>query len=74
MNACNPLPDNCTPAPGVSRTSLRDAVAVLVSSADILSAHYDRLPKDRRIAQLAALSSAAAEVELHVDLLLVRTP
>ena len=54
----------------VQRTALRDAVAVLVSSAGLLARHIDRLPRDKRDAQLAALNLAAAEVQSGVELLL----
>lgn len=54
----------------VQRTALRDAVAVLVSSAGLLARHLDRLPREKRDSQFAALTSAAAEVQAGVDLLL----
>jgi hypothetical protein len=53
-----------------NRMALRDAVAVLVSSAGILARHIDRLPRGRREAQFSALLTAAAEVEKGVELLL----
>jgi hypothetical protein len=56
-----------TPA---QRAALRDSVAVLVSSAGLLAHHIDRLPREKRDAQLVALGIAAAEVQSGVELLL----
>jgi hypothetical protein len=53
-----------------NRLALRDAVAVLVSSAGILARHVDRLPPASRESQFAALLKAAADVETGVELLL----
>lgn len=52
------------------RIALRDAVAVLVSSAGLLARHSERLPRERREAQFCALLAAAEDVEKGVDLLL----
>lgn len=54
----------------VQRMALRDSMAVLVSSAGLLARHIDRLPREKRDAQLAALNDAAAEVQRGVELLL----
>ena len=56
--------------PDARRTALRDALAVLVSSAGLLARHIDRLPREKRDAQFAALNTAAAEVQTGVELLL----
>lgn len=56
------------------RTALCEAVAVLVSSAGLLARHIDRLPREKRDAQLAALNAAAAEVQRGVELLLEAAP
>ena len=52
------------------RAALRDAVAVLVSSAGLLARHIERLPREKRDAQFAVLSAAAAEVLAGVELLM----
>jgi len=57
-------------AAAAQRIALRDAVAVLLSSAGLLARHIDRLPLAKREAQFAALLSAADEVEKGVELLL----
>lgn|GEM_PF-4827009 len=54
----------------VQRAALRDAVTVLVSSAALLARHLDRLPRDKRDAQFAALQAAAAEIQQGVELML----
>jgi len=52
------------------RMALRDAVAVLISSAGLLARHIDRLPRERRESQFSALLAAAGDVERGVELLL----
>lgn len=64
-------PQSRTPAlTDARRTALRDALAVLVSSAGLLARHIDRLPREKRDAQFAALNLAAAEVQTGVEFLL----
>ena len=50
--------------------ALRDAVAVLVSSAELLARHVDRLSREKRDTQFAALLAAAAEVQNGIEILL----
>lgn len=67
------MPDRSRPsrtAAAEQRMALRDAVAVLVSSAGLLARHIDRLPRERREAQFSALLAAAQDVETSVELLL----
>jgi hypothetical protein len=45
------------------RLALRDALAVVVSCVELLARHVDRLPRERRDAQFAALLSSTAEVQ-----------
>lgn len=52
------------------RMALRDAVAVLLSSAGLLARHVDRLTPGKREAQFSALLSAAEDIEKGVELLL----
>lgn len=60
--------------PGAAKTAqrmaLRDAVAVMISSAGLLARHIDRLPRERREAQFSALLAAAEDVEKGLELLL----
>ena len=67
------MPDRSPPtgsAAAAQRIALRDAVAVLVSSAGLLARHIDRLPRERRESQFSALLAAAESVEKGVELLL----
>ena len=50
--------------------ALRDSMTVLVSSASLLAHYIDRLPREKRERQLAALRAAAAEVQQGVELML----
>jgi hypothetical protein len=51
------------------RTALRDAVAVVLSSAELLERHIDRMSRSTRDHQLTVLRSAAMEVLCGVELL-----
>ncbi|HEX2748408.1 MAG TPA: hypothetical protein VHM91_10450 [Verrucomicrobiales bacterium] len=51
------------------RAALRDAVAVVLSSAELLQRHIDRMPRPTRDRQLAVLRSAAISVLSGVELL-----
>jgi hypothetical protein len=52
------------------RANLRNALAVLTSSTDLLSKYVDRITRDQRDAQFAALMSSAAEVQRGVEKML----
>ena len=52
------------------RANLRDALAVLASSTDLLSKYMDRITRAQRDAQFAALISSAAEVQRGVEKML----
>ena len=58
----------------VQRAALRDAVAVVLSSAELLHRHIDRMSQTTRDRQLAVLRSAAIEVQFAVDLLVEEGP
>ena len=61
---------NPTPPLQVPRQALRDAAAVVLSSAELLEKYIDRLPQGTRDRQLAALKDAARVVQKGLESLL----